>query len=84
LSIFDSGLFDMPDPLSWSAAIVGFVEFALEVAKATAEFVRAYKDCPREFKQLWLATHEFEIQVQRLAPTLEKVEEQYGPAGSLL
>jgi hypothetical protein len=74
----------MPDPLSLSSAIVGFVEFAVEVAKGTAEFVQDFKDCRREFETLWLATYEFGVHVRRLTPTIKKVEERYGTEGILV
>ena len=72
----------MTDPLSISAAAVGFVAFALQVATTSAEFLRDAKGFPNEFTNLSLATNEFATHVRRLAPTIEKVEARYGTEGS--
>jgi hypothetical protein len=67
----------MLDPLSLSSVVVGFVEFALKVVKATAEFVRDVKECPTEFKRLHIAAYEFGVHVRRLTPAINEVEERY-------
>jgi len=72
----------MADPLSISAAAVGFVAFALQVATTSTEFLRDAKGFPDEFSKLSLATNEFATHVRRLAPTIEKVEARYGIEGS--
>ena len=71
----------MPDFISVTASVVGFVEFALAVAKNAADFVRDVKDCPKEFNMLRLATYEFVIHVKRLTPTINKVEQTYKNEG---
>jgi hypothetical protein len=72
----------MADPLSISAAAVGFVAFALQVATTSAEFLQDANGFPNEFTKLSLATNEFATYVRRLAPTIEKVEARYGIKGS--
>ena len=72
----------MADPLSISAAAVGFVAFALQVGTTSAEFLRDAKGFPDEFTKLSLATNELATHVRRLAPTIEKVEARYAIGGS--
>ena len=72
----------MTDPLSISAAIVGFVAFVLQVAKTSTEFVRDAKGFPDEFIKLSLATNDFAILARRLTPTTEKIEARYETNGS--
>ena len=72
----------MTDPLSISAAVVGFVAFALQVAKTSTEFVRDAKGFPDEFIKLSLATNDFAILARRLTPTIEKIEARYETNGT--
>jgi hypothetical protein len=67
----------MTDPLSISAAAVGFVSLALQVAQTTTQFVQDAKSFPEEFKKLSLAINEFGVLVRRLTPVIEKVEARY-------
>jgi hypothetical protein len=73
----------MSDPLSISAAVVGFTAFALEIAKIATEFLKDAYDFPEEFTRLSLAIQEFGILVRRLSPILEKVEKTYGSEDSI-
>ena len=73
----------MTDPLSMGAAVVGFVAFALQVAKTSIEFVRDANGFPEEFIKLSLATNDFAILARRLTPAIEKIEARYGTKGSL-
>ncbi len=67
----------MTDPLSLSAATVGFVAFTLQVAKTAIAFTQNARDFPSEFTKLSLVTHEFASHVRRLSPAIEKIEEGY-------
>jgi len=68
---------DAMDPLSISSATVGFVAFLLQVATTTKDFVQDAKDFPQEFRKLSEATQDFAIQVQRLNPSIQKIEQRY-------
>lgn len=71
----------MPDPLSISSAAVGFIAFALQVATTAAGFVRDAKGFPAEYTKLSLVTNEFAIQVRRLGPSIEKIEDTQAVEG---
>ena len=71
----------MTDPLSISAAAVGFVSLVLRVAQTMTQFVQDAKGFPEEFKKLSLAINEFGVLVRRLAPVIEKVEARYKTEG---
>ena len=71
----------MTDPLSISAATVGFVALALQVATTAADFLRDAKDLPWEFTQLSLVANEFAIHVRRLSPSIDEIERRYQPGG---
>jgi hypothetical protein len=71
----------MTDPLSISAAAVGFVSLALQVAQTTTQFVQDAKGFPEEFKKLSLAINEFGVLVRRLTPAIEKVEARHETEG---
>ena len=64
----------MADPLSISAAVVGFAAFALEVAKTVTGFVQDAKGFPEEFQSLSLVANEFGVVVRRLTPVFERLE----------
>ena len=66
----------MTDPLSISAAGIGCVAFALQVATTAAEFMCDVKGFPDEFTELSLVTNEFAIHVRRLGPSIGKIEER--------
>lgn len=80
-----TGYFNRPDyntsPLSSTlpvvASTVGFVAFLLQVATTTKDFVQDAKDFPQEFRKLSEATKDFAIQVQRLNPSIQKIEQRY-------
>lgn len=75
----------MTDPLSITVSLVGFVTFAIDVAKTAAEFVQDAKGFPDEFKKLSLNVNEFAILVRRLAPAIEKMESRHeDPGGTIL
>jgi len=71
----------MADPLSISAAAVGFVSLVLQVAQTTTQFVENAKGFPEEFKKLCLTINEFGVLVRRLTPVIEKVEVRYETQG---
>jgi len=71
----------MVDPISVSSAMVGFVAFSIQVATAAAQFVRDATGFPNEVVRLCLATNEFAILLQRLCPSIQKIEERYDPEG---
>ena len=71
----------MTDPLSISAAAVGFISLVLQVAQTTTQFVQGAKGFPEEFKKLSFAINEFGVLVRRLTPAIEKVEVRYETKG---
>ena len=71
----------MTDPLSISAAAVGFISLVLQVAQTTTQFVQDAKGFPKEFKKLSFAVNEFGVLVRRLTPVIEKVEVRYETEG---
>ena len=71
----------MVDPISISSATVGFVAFSLQVATTAAQFICDISGFPNEFVKLCLATNEFAILLQRLHPSIQKIEERYDAEG---
>jgi hypothetical protein len=72
------------DPLSIASATVGFVAFVLQVASTAKDFVQDTKGFPQEFVKLSRATKDFAIQVQRLSPSIQKIEQRYKVGGIVL
>jgi len=68
----------MADPLSITSAAVGFVSFAIGVAKTTTAFLKDAKTCSEDFTKLSLLTNEFALQLHRLGPLLETAERESG------
>ena len=71
----------MVDPLSVTSAAVGFISFAIGVAKTTTAFLNDAKNCPEDFTKLSLITNEFVIHLNRLWPLFEKTERRHEESG---
>ena len=65
------------DPLSISAATVGFVAFILQVAMTADAFIRDAKGFPDEFIKLASDTRDFADLIERLKPAINMVEARY-------
>jgi len=68
------------DPLSISAATVGFVAFILQVATTADGFIRDAKGFPDEFMKLAFYTRDFADLIERLKPAVNMVEARYTKA----
>jgi len=65
------------DPLSISAATMGFVAFILQVATTADGFIRDAKGFPDEFIKLASDTRDFADLVERLKLAINMVEARY-------